>query len=69
MLSIRAFGRRDYGKHLGEVILNLGQWLLLSPGSCLKGRTWGSDLGIKKLILPNMAMWHIKFKGVMSRTV
>ena len=40
---------------------------ILSSGSCSRGGTWGC-LGVKKGLFPNMVMWHIKFKGMVSRT-
>ena len=33
-----------------------------------RGGTWGCFQGVKNLILPNMVMWHIKLKGMVSRT-
>ena len=37
----------------------------MSPGSYSRGGTWGC-LGLIFLI-PNMVVWHIKLKGMMSR--
>ena len=45
------------------------------PRSCPRGvRTWGGGggaggpKGVKKLFFSNVAMWHIKLTGSMSRT-
>ena len=37
----------------------------MSPGSYSRGGTWGC---LKSIFFPNMVMWHIKLKGMMSRT-
>ena len=37
----------------------------MSPGSYSRGGTWGC---LGSIFFPNMVLWHIKLKGMMSRT-
>ena len=37
----------------------------MSPGSYSRGGTWGC---LGSIFFPNMVVWHIKLKGMMSRT-
>ena len=37
----------------------------MSPGSYSRGGTWGC---LGSVFFPNMVVWHIKLKGMMSRT-
>ena len=37
----------------------------MSPGSYSRAETWGC---LGSIFPPNMVVWHIKLKGVMSRT-
>ena len=38
---------------------------IMSPGSHSRGGTWGC---LGSFFFPNMVMWHIKLKGMISRT-
>ena len=37
----------------------------MSPGLYSRGGTWGC---LGSIFFPNMVVWHIKLKGMMSRT-